>query len=92
MERSDERSPQVNLLPEEAVRLALDAIHDLKEAGVDPALARKLDLAAEALTGTGHASPRRQRRVFGAFAGDFTIGPEFFEPMSEADLRNWSAD
>lgn len=92
MERSDERSSPLSLSPEETVRLALDAIHDLKAAGVDPTLARKLDEAAEALAGTRPASPERQRRVFGAFAGQFTIGPEFFEPMSETDLRNWSAD
>lgn len=91
MERSDERSPRGSLSPKEAVRLALDAIHDLKETGVDPALASKLDEAAEALAGTKPASSG-QRRVFGAFAGQFAIGPEFFEPMSETDLRNWSAD
>ena len=91
MERSDERSPQGSLSPQDAVRLALDAIHDLKETGVDPSLARKLDEAAEALAGTKPASPGRKRRIFGAFAGHFAIGPEFFEPMSETDLRNWSA-
>jgi len=29
------------------------------------------------------------RRVFGAMAGRAKVGPEFFEPLPEEDLRAW---
>ena len=28
-------------------------------------------------------------RVFGKYTGQFTVGPEFFEPMSEEELSEW---
>jgi prevent-host-death family protein len=34
-----------------------------------------------------HASPAK--RQFGAFKGVLTVGPEFFEPMTEAELLEW---
>jgi prevent-host-death family protein len=34
-----------------------------------------------------HAPPAK--RQFGAFKGVVTVGPEFFEPMTEAELAEW---
>jgi prevent-host-death family protein len=34
-----------------------------------------------------HASPAK--RQFGAFKGVLTVGPEFFEPMTEAESLEW---
>jgi prevent-host-death family protein len=31
----------------------------------------------------------KPKRVFGSMKGQFTIGPEFFEPMSEEELELW---
>ena len=31
----------------------------------------------------------KPKRVFGAMKGQFTVGPEFFEPMSEEELALW---
>ena len=28
-------------------------------------------------------------RVFGKYKGQFTVGPEFFEPMTEQELSEW---
>jgi prevent-host-death family protein len=34
-----------------------------------------------------HAPPAR--RQFGAFKGMLSVGPEFFEPMTDAELKEW---
>jgi prevent-host-death family protein len=34
----------------------------------------------------------KPKRVFGSMKGQFTVGPEFFEPMSEAELALWYGD
>ena len=31
----------------------------------------------------------KPKRVFGSMRGQFTVGPEFFEPMSEEELDLW---
>jgi len=31
----------------------------------------------------------KPRRMFGSMKGQFTVGPEFFEPMSEEELALW---
>lgn len=31
----------------------------------------------------------RKRPVFGAYKGRFSVGPEFFEPLSEEDVVAW---
>jgi prevent-host-death family protein len=33
--------------------------------------------------------PAKKERKPGRFAGEFTIGPEFFEPLPEDELRLW---
>ena len=33
--------------------------------------------------------PPRTARRFGAMRGIVSVGPEFFEPMSEAELEEW---
>ncbi|HEY3623387.1 MAG TPA: type II toxin-antitoxin system prevent-host-death family antitoxin [Roseiarcus sp.] len=34
-----------------------------------------------------HAPPAK--RQFGAFKGTVSVGPEFFEPMTDAELKEW---
>jgi hypothetical protein len=31
----------------------------------------------------------RGKREFGAMRGKFSIGPEFFDPLPEAELKKW---
>ena len=31
----------------------------------------------------------KPKRAFGSMKGQFTVGPEFFEPMSEEELALW---
>jgi len=33
--------------------------------------------------------PRRKARRFGALRGTVSVGPEFFEPLSEQELAAW---
>jgi prevent-host-death family protein len=33
--------------------------------------------------------PRTAARGFGAMKGIVSVGPEFFEPMTEAELKEW---
>lgn len=72
-------------------RAALDLIRDIRKIERNPIVSAKLDELARALEvskqhGPGGVKPRRQ---YGAFAGKFSIGPEFFEPMSEEERRAW---
>lgn len=32
----------------------------------------------------------KPKRQFGLFAGQIGVGPEFFEPLSEEELRSWN--
>jgi hypothetical protein len=34
----------------------------------------------------------KPKRVFGAYKGKFSVGNEFFEPLSPEDLKAWSHD
>ena len=34
-------------------------------------------------------SPQRETRQFGAMRGMISVGPEFFEPLPEAELALW---
>ena len=34
----------------------------------------------------------RKERIPGRFAGQFELGPEFFEPLPEEDLRLWNGE
>ncbi|KAB1075851.1 hypothetical protein [Methylobacterium soli] len=92
MERGETAARGSGASPEDVVRTALDAIQDLKQAGLSPALARQADALAQALSRTAPAvaaSALGSRRRFGAFAGKFTLGPEFFEPLSDEERRAW---
>jgi prevent-host-death family protein len=33
--------------------------------------------------------PPKKKRIAGEFRGQIHIGPEFFEPMTEEELREW---
>jgi antitoxin (DNA-binding transcriptional repressor) of toxin-antitoxin stability system len=37
-------------------------------------------------------SPSKPKRVFGSLAGKISIPDDFFEPMSEEDLRLWEGN
>ena len=77
-------------------RIALDLIRDIKEIGRNPVVAEKPDELARALRQSKQRENggdiKKPRRQFGAFAGKFSIGPEFFEPMSDEDRRAWGED
>ncbi|WP_210248478.1 hypothetical protein, partial [Methylobacterium sp. WL103] len=34
-------------------------------------------------------APVKKKRQFGAFAGKFKVSSEFFEPMSQDELKSW---
>ncbi|MBV8629617.1 MAG: type II toxin-antitoxin system Phd/YefM family antitoxin [Silvibacterium sp.] len=40
----------------------------------------------------GYKPVRRKGRQPGLFKGVFTVGPEFFEPLSEDELRLWNGE
>ena len=61
-------------------------------ARLDPALRGVLTEMFQDLDKSGKAgqqAPTGRRGTFGMFAGQFSIGPEFFEPLSEEELRAW---
>ena len=35
---------------------------------------------------------RKSKREFGAMRGKFSIGPEFFEPLPEDELKLWNGE
>jgi prevent-host-death family protein len=39
----------------------------------------------------GHANPPMTKRPIGLFAGEFEVGPEFFDPLPEEELALWEA-
>ncbi|MDR7035391.1 hypothetical protein J2X36_000126 [Methylobacterium sp. BE186] len=93
MERGDASRRQGEDPRDAAVRSARDALRDLRQSGVSPRVIREaetLEKVLDAETAQGPAD--RQPRRFGAFAGRFTIGPEFFEPLSEDERRAWGED
>ncbi|WP_336485825.1 hypothetical protein [Methylobacterium nigriterrae] len=93
MERGHEASRDADEIREEAVRAAVDALRDLRGAGVSTAIEREAEALASALDAEASSDPARRSarkpRRFGAFAGKFRIGPEFFEPLSEEERRAW---
>ncbi|HYD05323.1 MAG TPA: type II toxin-antitoxin system prevent-host-death family antitoxin [Reyranella sp.] len=71
-------------------------IHDAKtnlsklvaraEAGEEIVLARGKDPVVRLTPVTTPAKPQRK---FGALKGKIKIGPEFFEPLPEKELKHW---
>jgi prevent-host-death family protein len=71
-------------------------IHDAKtnlskliaraEAGEEIVLARGKDPVVKIVPVAQRAKPRRK---FGALKGKIKIGPEFFEPLPEDELKHW---
>ena len=55
------------------------------EAGEEIVLARGKQPVAKLVP---FKSPEKKRR-FGAFKGKASIGPEFFEPLPEEELKGW---
>lgn len=37
-------------------------------------------------------APAKQSRPLGLFEGQFEVGPEFFEPLPEEELRLWNCE
>ena len=62
-------------------------------ARLDPAVRDALhDMLQEGAAGAAQApepSPTGRRGTFGLFAGQFSIGPDFGEPLPEEELRAW---
>ncbi|HEX9556415.1 MAG TPA: type II toxin-antitoxin system prevent-host-death family antitoxin [Reyranella sp.] len=56
------------------------------EAGEEIVLARGKDPVARIVPVTPKAKPKRK---FGALKGKIKIGPEFFEPLPEEELKLW---
>jgi antitoxin (DNA-binding transcriptional repressor) of toxin-antitoxin stability system len=56
------------------------------EAGEEIVLARGKEPVARIVPMTPKAKPKRK---FGAFKGRIKIGPEFFEPLPEDELKRW---
>jgi len=65
----------------------LDQLLARVEAGEEIILARGENPIAK-LTPMQLAKPRPKREP-GAWKGKFTVGPEFFEPLPEEELRLW---
>jgi prevent-host-death family protein len=40
----------------------------------------------------GYRQPRTKGRQPGLFKGVFTVGPEFFDPLPEEELRLWNGE
>jgi prevent-host-death family protein len=55
------------------------------EAGEEIVLARGKDPVAKLVP----FQPAKTKRRFGAFKGKASIGPEFFEPLPEEELKRW---
>jgi prevent-host-death family protein len=55
------------------------------EAGEEIVLARGKDPIAKLVP----YHPAAAKRRFGALRGQISIGPEFFEPLPEQELRTW---
>jgi hypothetical protein len=92
MERGDTSPLEAGSERDDLLRITLDTIRDVKALGVSPGASRKLDALAEALRQDRRAealSGAPPSRKFGAFAEAFTIGPDFFEPLSDEELRAW---
>lgn len=56
------------------------------EAGAEIVLARGKEPVVKLVPVAKHG-----KRKFGAFKGKIRIGPEFFEPMTEEELRQWGS-
>jgi prevent-host-death family protein len=56
------------------------------EAGEEVVLARGKDPVAKIVPVTSKARPKRK---FGALKGKIRIGPEFFDPLPEEELKLW---
>jgi hypothetical protein len=73
------------------VRAAIQ-YHEVRTVVFRKALRRAYERAAEA----DHARPSTEKtrpcRVFGAYKGKFSVGPEFFEPLSPDELKAWGEE
>jgi prevent-host-death family protein len=56
------------------------------EAGEEIVLARGKDPVVKIIPVSQRAKPRRK---FGSLKGKIKIGPEFFEPLPEDELKHW---
>ena len=55
------------------------------EAGEEIVLARGKEPVAKLVP----FKPAKKKRRFGALKGVISVGPEFFEPLSERELKRW---
>jgi prevent-host-death family protein len=68
-----------------AAKTTLSQLLARVEAGEEIILARGKHPVAKLVP----LSPQRETRQFGAMRGVISVGPEFFEPLPEAELALW---
>lgn len=68
-----------------AAKTTLSQLLARVEAGEEIVLARGKQPIAKLVP----YQPRRKERRFGALSGSISVGPEFFEPLPEQELRAW---
>jgi prevent-host-death family protein len=68
-----------------AAKTTLSQLLARVEAGEEIVLARGKDPIARLVP----FRPPATRRRFGALSGKISVGPEFFEPLTEQDLAAW---
>jgi hypothetical protein len=66
--------------------------HEMRTVVFRKALRRAYKRAAEAEPACPATEDIRKRRVFGAYKGKFSVGPEFFEPLSPEELKAWGEE
>ncbi len=60
---------------------------DLSSADLD-----KIESELMSILGRDTHDSMKGRRIGGRFAGVFDVGPEFFEPLPEKDLKAWEGE
>jgi hypothetical protein len=63
--------------------------HEVRTVVFRKALRRAYERAAEADHVRSSPEETRPRRVFGAYKGKFSVGPDFFEPLWPEELKAW---
>jgi antitoxin (DNA-binding transcriptional repressor) of toxin-antitoxin stability system len=69
-----------------AAKTNLSKLIALAEAGEEVVLARGKEAVVKIVPVASKAKPKRK---FGALKGKIKIGPEFFDPLPEEELKRW---
>lgn len=74
------------IYPIHAAKTNLSKLIALAEAGEEVVLARGKDAVVKIVPVESKAKPKQK---FGALKGKIKIGPEFFDPLPEEELKLW---